>query len=205
MKKLFLVMALTAVSSFGSTLALTMSSPTTFIDSVDSFTSGWSFTITDSILISSLGYYDENGDGLSDSHDVGIFDSGGTLLVTANVASGTGAALVTDWRMVSVTPYLLGPGTYTVAGSSINSTDSMVATAIPILDPTFTLGATDLFSFGAFSNPTLNAGGGITYFNANFQFDSTGVPEPSTLLMSLSAFGLIGWKKREALLAMIRR
>ena len=52
-------------------------------------TLGWEFTVTQPVGITGLGYYDYNSDGLVSSHEVGIFNLSGTLLVSASIPSGT--------------------------------------------------------------------------------------------------------------------
>src|SRR5262249_34980977 len=55
------------------------------------YTLGWSFTTNNRIVVDRLGVYDDNGDGLSESHLVGIWDSARNLLVQATVGSGNSA------------------------------------------------------------------------------------------------------------------
>ena len=82
------------------------------------------------LLVTALGFYDGPdsatansnstfGDGLFESHQVGIFDSSNTLLtVGVTIPSGTGATLLNDFRYVTLgTPLTLLAGqTYTTGG-----------------------------------------------------------------------------------------
>lgn len=83
------------------------------------------------VLVTALGFYDGPdsadannsatpfGDGLLESHEVGIYDSNGNLLTEAmTIPSGTGATLVGEFRyMTLVTPITLLAGqNYTIAG-----------------------------------------------------------------------------------------
>jgi hypothetical protein len=57
-------------------------------------TFGYSFTVGASeITATHLGIYDTGQDGLLTSHDVGLWDNGGTLLASTTIASGTSAVL----------------------------------------------------------------------------------------------------------------
>ena len=69
------------------------------------YTIGYEFTVgTAPITLNALGVEDDNasgsgyGDGLSNTHVVGIWSSAGTLLYSATVSSGTSAPLVNDFR-----------------------------------------------------------------------------------------------------------
>src|SRR6476660_2949748 len=53
------------------------------------FTLGWEFDANAAVTIRALGVFDDNQDGLGQSHEVGLFNGTGTLLASATVASGT--------------------------------------------------------------------------------------------------------------------
>lgn len=77
-------------------------------------TIGWSFTTSIDFYVDALGFCDENGDGLGASHQVGIFNSLGELLVSVNVDGSS--ALVDGFRYSSIPSYLLPAGSYVVGG-----------------------------------------------------------------------------------------
>src|SRR5205823_556088 len=53
-------------------------------------TLGYDFTVGDTALIvTQLGLWDENGDGLVNAHSVGLWDDAGALLASVTVPSGT--------------------------------------------------------------------------------------------------------------------
>jgi hypothetical protein len=82
-----------------------------------------------------------------------------------------------------------------VAGFSNSANDALPFGATMTPATGITLGAKDLYVYGAaLAFPTLNANNGTTYGAANFVF--TEIPEPSTLLLSFSAFAAGGLKKR---------
>src|ERR1035438_4548702 len=71
------------------TLALTSVEGTHFTAGGDQLY-GWIFSVNTPITVTSLGVYDQNSDGLSISHDVGIYrQSDQVLLGSATVPSGT--------------------------------------------------------------------------------------------------------------------
>jgi hypothetical protein len=149
---------------------------------------GWSFTTINTLAITALGYYDEDGDGLFDSHQVGIWTTGGVLQGSATVTSGTSATLVSGFRFVDVS-FSLDPGTYIIGAfkpsgddthiSNVASSDFSTAPGITYGDPYYTFSPT----FSMPNNPFPPQGNG--YFGPNFQFDgATPTPEPTTLSLA---------------------
>ena len=79
-------------------------------------TFGWQFTLSSTVTVTGLGYFDAGNDGLFDSHPVGIFDGNGVLLVSATVPSGTSGTLQEGFRFTTAATTVLGPGFYTIGG-----------------------------------------------------------------------------------------
>ena len=96
-------------------------------------TAGTTFVVGISdLLVTSLGFYDGPnsseanaaktfGDGLLEDHQVGIYDSSGTLVVptaTITIPAGTSAALVGEFRYLTLSEpiTLLAGQSYTIAG-----------------------------------------------------------------------------------------
>ena len=52
-------------------------------------TVGWSFSVLSSLDVDGLGFFDFESNGLLAPHQVGLWDSGGTLLASATVTSGS--------------------------------------------------------------------------------------------------------------------
>jgi DNA-binding beta-propeller fold protein YncE len=84
------------------------------------FTVGYEFTVSQTVTVDSLGFYDEGNDGLVTAHDVGIFDLCGTLRASGTVAVGTGSPLNGGYRYVSITPVVLAAGTYRIGAVVFN-------------------------------------------------------------------------------------
>jgi hypothetical protein len=67
--------------------------------SLANFTIGQEFTVGSSdLLVTSLGYEDTGADGLVGAHDVGIWNSAGSLVASATVPAGTGTVKIEAWR-----------------------------------------------------------------------------------------------------------
>jgi hypothetical protein len=75
-----------------------------------SWSLGWSFNVLNPFSVNQLGFYDDLGNGLAESHEVGLWDPFGTLLASATVPSGTGSTLMGFFRMVNIAPITLSAG-----------------------------------------------------------------------------------------------
>lgn len=80
--------------------------------------------------VTHLGFFDDGGDGLLESHSVGIFaqgsnPGGGTLLADVTIPAGTGAGYTNGYRWVALsTPLVLTNGQhYVIAASTSSGTD----------------------------------------------------------------------------------
>ena len=159
------------------------------------YTLGFTFSTSTTFLIDGLGYWDNRQPG---SHQVGIWDSLGNLLVSTTV-------LATDpvsghFRYSSVS-YSLTPGTYTITGEFLgDGTFNSGATGITSL-PGYTW-LSDVQQFGSGLNyPTFTTGsyGPNGIGEVNFTVGSgTSVPEVSSLLLLGSGLlGIVGTLRRK--------
>jgi hypothetical protein len=124
-------------------------------------TNGFTFTVGPAdVSLTQLGHYDDNGDGLLAFHDVGIWLDGPPTspLATATVPSGTSATLISNWRMVDITPITLMANTTYRLGSQVNGDQYTFGNpTVGPIDPL--IAATPLLG-------VLRSGGGLNYPNA---------------------------------------
>jgi hypothetical protein len=164
-------------------------------------TIGTEFTVgATAVTIGSLGVFDFTLNGFTDSHDVGLWTAGGTLIASATVPAGTVAPLYAGTRWALIPWVTLAANTSYIVGAQYPSgSDHFFSTAV--IDPHFTL-VRDLYIDAAsltvpdqsyFNNPNLG------FFAANL----SSVPEPavmlSTLVMLLVAVGVFLHYRRKAL------
>ena len=160
---------------------------------VDSFSLGFQFTTTSAINVTALGYYDDLLNGLTQSHDVGIYNSSGTLLVSTTVVNSDP---LTSWfRMHSIAPTLLAAGqTYYIMGVTGAENYTFDPTGFAV-DPSITFVA-DVFNnvpsaVLAFPNDTAGVTG---WFGPNFATSAVPVP-PTVLLLGSGLLGLVGLRR----------
>lgn len=174
------------------------------------------FRVTDAIAINQLGIWDEDGNGLLTSHDVGLYTIGGSLLASAVVPAGTGAVLdnVTPqggFRWVDLmSDVVLQPGREYVlsgayyGGGTTGNDDPFRSTPATINSPFQLVGDRYLetatyglvFPTGEFLGP--NEG----WFGPNARYYV--IPEPGVMLMNavvLIGAGIGGWIVRRRALA----
>jgi hypothetical protein len=148
---------------------------------------GWAFTLANTTTVSRLGWYDAGQDGLTASHQIGIWDiTGGTLFMSGTVSSGTADPLTDRFRFTSNLSgtTTLAPGGYVIGGLS-DSGDGTVRLMGPG-DVTFAPGISyiqDRVGGGTFSYPASTGGFDIGYFGPNFLVGEAAVPEPATLFL----------------------
>jgi hypothetical protein len=184
--------------------------------STGAFVLGWQFTVNpaNSLLVSSLGWFDDSNNGLTQAHTVGIYNSVGALLVSAVVPTGTSGTLFNGYRYTSITPFMLTNGqSYTIAGTNTSDIWAYGGTPAP-----GTTGLTFDSNITVSSNPSvLNANGGATlafptvkpnqptgykfFGGPNFRIGGTqsaSTPEPGTmaLFVGVATAGLFLLRRR---------
>jgi hypothetical protein len=149
-------------------------------------TLGWSFTVSSPISVTQLGLWDgpgpgtggSVGDGFGSAHDVTLWTSAGSALVSANVPAGTAATLVDGFRYISIAPMLLLPGTYVISAyyptASFDTSISNASSITGFGPVTYGGSRSVLNNVFPSGNATVPAPNG--HFGPNFQF-GTSVPE----------------------------
>jgi hypothetical protein len=161
---------------------------------------GWVFTVNAPITVTALGVYDFTGNGLTVSHDVGIFkQSDQSLVGSTTVPAGTVGTLIDNFRYESVNPFSLTQGdNYVIAmtmpvrnGDLQSIADTSVVTASQI---TWVTSAFDYGSSLAFPNPGNNGIFTEGMFGPNFTFETTSVtPEPAYGVLGIGLTALLGF------------
>lgn len=188
---MFLVGSLLISSlSFADSVALLPGSTSMVVAGGGNLTYGWQFTVTSPIAVTGLGYYAVPL--LLNNHEVGIFSSSGSLLLSATIPAGDYLSNVIngdDFAFVSVPSFTLVDGTYVIAGGSFDSGDGAIYSSSSLTTiPEITLGPTGLYTSGStFSFPTLTHPGG-PFLGPNFEVESATVSESSssTMLMCIA-------------------
>jgi hypothetical protein len=152
---------LAVTSSAGAgVLAMDMPNPRA-ISGTFNATLGWSFTANEAIVVDGLGFWDFLSDGLIFPHQVGLWNSDGTvLLASTTIAAGTGSELIREFRFEAITPVQLVAGQEYVLGAFM--------TPDPLTDP-FS-GRVEAYSFETGGPNTLRVtfASEITYNRSRF-------------------------------------
>jgi hypothetical protein len=165
---------------------------------------GYSFNVLSDVSVVSLGVWDESGDGLLNRHEVGLWNSSGTLLASTFVGAGAAATLDTGFRFVNIGAVPLTVGqTYYVAATFNGPGDDLWAA-----DPSSLTTAPQIaydsrrYEFGsALVFPDLVGSNTTGYFGGNVRLDAAApnpVPEPTTLLLVGGGMSIAGLRRRLA-------
>lgn len=183
-----------------------------FYETHNDHTWGWTFYVNSPIEVTAIAWFDQSGDGLSHSHQVGLWkDLTGTtappyvgsstqqLLGTNGVVipAGTSATLDGAWRKVLITPITLQPGGYNLGGlDNPLSTDGIRFLrdhSAPFQQPTIptdsrvVIGSPSISNLSGFRSPD----GFIALWGVELgpMLFVTPVPEPASLTLLLVAIG----------------
>ncbi|MBN9420580.1 MAG: DUF4082 domain-containing protein [Candidatus Eremiobacteraeota bacterium] len=201
-----LTFALLAASSAIAVPVLTLPETNGNTQAIANTTAGWSFTVNQTIQVTALGLFDDASvTGLTDSHQIGIWDSSSALIASATVPSGTAATLVSNFRYVSIAPVTLLAGqVYTIGASFLaNSFDySNIFRTSAVFNPVITYGEARTVLGSGLNNP-VDSGFGLEQgvFGPNFDFIlAGGAPEldtvSATLPLAFASMLLLSLKRR---------
>lgn len=165
------------------------------------FVYGWEFDVFAETSVTDLGFFDDGGDGLLESHDIGIWDSSGTLLTSATIAAGSGATLIDGFRYIDIADILLGVGNgYVIAATDL--TDDEMAVDVDSISTVASIAWVESrfgVTGGSLGLPTSSIGRDA-YFGPNFLTGGTtaAVPAPASLVLfgiGLAALGSMRKRK----------
>jgi hypothetical protein len=154
-------------------------------------TIGFEFSTASAITVSGLGWYVASGT-LASSHEVGLWDSGGTLLGSTTVTAGS--ATSGGFRYVSVPTLTLAAGDYYIGGGQSASDGDLYKTSVSNIVTgtgiTFLAAARSGSSSGFAFPSVVSAASGR--FGPNFVYTAAAVPEPASWAMLIAGFGIMG-------------
>jgi uncharacterized protein DUF4082 len=184
-----------AITSFtGATQFESISSPSS------DQTIGFTFTANGDILVTALGVWDSTpADPLTQTHQVGLWTSGGTLLASATVL--TTSPVTGEWRYVAITPVMLQAGQSYIAGSEITAPFSEIHSRVNLpggtvtTSPLITIGlATANATAAGFSVPNITNPAALARFGPNLLVQAAPVITPPTPVpispLALAAAGI---------------
>jgi hypothetical protein len=194
MKKITLIFALlfSALTARGNTVALDF----TGADSgalLAGITYGWAFTLSGAVLVTDLGLWDENSDGLQYEHTITIWDNTTMAVMAQATVSNLGTTLVDGFRYVSLaSSVLLLAGEYTIGGYNpppdfsaelLRQNAATITTASGVTYNGSRSVGGDFFPAGDIFQGHPNS-----YFGPNFQFTPVrSVPDAGSTLMLLAS------------------
>ncbi|MBZ0173585.1 MAG: PEP-CTERM sorting domain-containing protein [Phycisphaerales bacterium] len=157
---------------------------------------GWAFDLNTDVIVTDLGVYNNDADGLTSNHQIGIWDSLGNLMTSGT--AGPGGAVVGDWTYTDVTDATLTAGErYTIGamyasgdGDSYISSPSSLGLAAEV--NATTNGVFPSIGDLGFVMPTEQSTN-LGRFGPNFLFRD--VPAPSALAL-LGLGGLVASRRR---------
>ncbi len=193
-------LAIPAITATAPSQTFATAAGTTFTSTV-----GWSFQVGSADLtVTDVGLFEGAGTGFVDSHELGIWDNLGNPLLNVTMPTGTVATLIGSYRFLPVTPLVLSAGSTYVIGAlyPVQSGDNVVFGASGGVSSDLTFITTRTGNFlpnPVFAYPHVISGGANGVFGPNFLYtvDSSAVPEPSTWLLTITAFaGLAARRSR---------
>ncbi|HEY8231213.1 MAG TPA: DUF4082 domain-containing protein [Vicinamibacteria bacterium] len=170
------------------------------------YTLGWGFDLTQSITVTSLGYWDEGGDGFGENHEVGIWAADQTLLASTTVTNASPNVVAStsgfgSWHFQPLASGLqLDAGTYFIGGTHTGPDQFRTLVSDIALGPGIVNFVSGRFEFGgSLQFPAQTESSAFSLYGPNFEYEADAVPEPTTLgLLGLGVMGLAKARRRKA-------
>ena len=200
------VLALSSVASYGishGNIAIDNSggSSLLFNGIGDDLMLGYTFTTT-GMTLNAVGIFDVGSDGLNSDHRVGIWNSGGALIVDQVVSTGgsvsASASALGRWVSTGLAggSQYIGAGTYTVAGYFDNTSGDAVVVGAAAINSVATYGAGRYKYTGTFEEPLQNYNPNEEQYFGPGLFASVPDTGSSLALLGLGFIGLVGFRRR---------
>jgi hypothetical protein len=155
---------------------------------------GFKFQANANVSVTALGFYDDGMNGLTESHDVGIYDDMGNLLASTTV---TNADPLTGWfRYADIAPLALTAGdTYYIA--AVTGTENYTWDPVGFtVDPAITFLGDRYVSSSVLAFPSFGPDGVTGYFGPNMLLDvPAAVPAPAGLVLLGCAAPVFGLRR----------
>ncbi len=178
-----------------------------FSNNAGGFNLGYKFNLSQSVLVTQLGYYNGIDGGMFMNHDVGLYTAAGVLLATTTVIPTD--TLDGIFRYHSIVPVNLAAGDYVLVGVAGydpgNPVDKYTHDPNNItFDPRFTFienrvkgseGNTLTFLTDIDTEHSIDPPLNIAWFGPNMQIKDVNVPEPTTIITLLS-MGALALKRK---------
>lgn len=148
---------------------------------------GWRFTANEDLILTDLGLWDDDCDGMDIDHPIGVWEfATETLLTSGVISAGTGDPLIDGFRYTDVADVSLQAGVdYVVGFYTPSSNQDEMIYAPPLegwwVNPAITYVEARYGGNGSLLMPGPNATTSYYRFGPNFQF----VPEPGTIALLL--------------------
>jgi len=175
---------------------------------------GYKFQANQSLEVYLLGVYDHGGDGLAESHAVGIFNQpAGQLVASVTVLAGTSSSLYLDhfrYESLNSPVTLLAGHSYIVAAAGMANTGGDSYGFAPVgftVDPAISFiearhADTSSLIAPYYASPLVNG-----YFGGNFRFLPISIPEPATgalLILGCVALGVTSRRRAGCRLGVVQ-
>lgn len=164
-----------------------------------SWSLGYEFQALQSVNVTGLAFY--TGSGISQNHDVGLWDSNGTLLASTTITSGSAAIGTGGFLFESISPVALTAGDYYyVAGETGSDSYSWAPSGVTV-NPAIAFVASAYVSSGTLAFPGTTDSGTVGYFGGNVVLGGVAAPEPSSVGLLLGGgMMLLGLARRRGLI-----